>query len=63
VYWGKGFRSAFAELGELRNIISRKILVLVLSATVTLQIYREVCECLFLKNLHLAALSPQRQNI
>jgi len=63
VYRGKGFRSAFAELGELRSIISRKIPVLVLSATVTLQIYSEVCECLFLKNPHLVALSPQRQNI
>ena len=63
VYRGKGFRSAFADIGELRSIVSRKIPVVVLSATVTQQIFSEVMECLFLKEVHLVALSPQRSNI
>ena len=63
VYRGKGFRSAFADIGELRSIVSGKIPVAVLSATVTQQIFCEVLECLFLKEVHLVALSPQRSNI
>ena len=63
VYRGKGFRSVFADIGELRSIVSRKIPVVVLSATVTQQIFSEVMECLFLKEVHLVVLSPQRSNI
>ena len=57
VYRGKGFCSAFADIGELRSIVSRKIPVVVMSATVTQQIFSEVMECLFLKEVHLVALS------
>ena len=63
VYRGKGFRSPFADIGELRSIDSRKIPVVVLSATVTQQIFSEGMEFLFLKEVHLVALSPQRSNI
>ena len=63
VYRGKGFRSAFADIGELWSIVSRKIPVVLLSATVTQQIFSEVMECLFLKEVHLVALSQQRSNI
>jgi len=62
-YRGKGFRSAFAEIGELRSIIPRTIPILVLSATVTQKIFSEVLERLFLTTVYLVAMTPQRSNI
>ena len=63
LYRGHEFRTAFAEIGELRGIISRQIPVLALSATVTHLIFKEVVDQLFLKDVQIVALSPQRRNI
>ena len=60
---GREFRTAFADLGELRAIVSRKIPIVALSATITYAMFKEVKESLYLKDEFVIAISPERLNL
>ena len=60
---GREFRTAFADLGELRAIVSRKIPIVALSATITYPMFKEVKESLYLKDEFVIAISPERLNL
>ena len=57
------FRTAFAELGELRGIVSRSLPFVALSATVTYSIYEEIKQTLYLKGDIIIAVSPECPNL
>ena len=60
---GDMFRTAFAEIGELRSIIPNEVPVMALTATCTQSVFEAVTNCLLLKEPVVIALSPQRKNI
>lgn len=60
---GVDFRTAFAELGELRAIVPKRLPFIALSATVTGSIFQEIKRTLYLKDEFVVAVSPERTNI
>ena len=61
--WGDRFRTAFAQIGELRSIIPKKVKILALTATATSMTYHVVCERLSMVDPLLVAMPPHRPNI
>ena len=60
---GDQFRTAFAEIGELRSIIPSGVPVVALTATCTHAINRRITDCLSLSEAVTVAVSPERENI
>ena len=60
---GDQFRTAFAEIGELRSIILSGVPVVALTATCTHAIHRRITDCLSLSEAVAVAVSPERKNI
>ena len=60
---GDQFRTAFAEIGELRSIIPSGVPVVALTATCTHAIHRRITDCLSLSEAVTVAVSPERENI
>lgn len=62
IYRGDQFRTAFADIGELRSALPN-VPVLVATATATRTTYDCVVQRLLMQNVHLVGLSPNRNNI
>ena len=60
--WGDSFRKAFAEIGDVRSIITSSVNVLALMATATKETY-VIVKRLSLENPTVIALPPFRNNI
>ena len=61
--WGEEFRVAFAQIGDLRSLIPKRVNVMALTATATSVTFSAVCSRLAMDKPTLIAFSPNRDNI
>ena len=61
--WGEEFRTAFAEIGDLRSLLPTTVNVMALTATATSETLDVVTRKLSLDNLTLITLAPNQDNI
>ncbi|XP_065893522.1 ATP-dependent DNA helicase RecQ-like isoform X1 [Dysidea avara] len=61
--WGDKFRTAFAQIGEVRCLIPSSVNVMALTATSTIETFQVVLQRLSLFNPVTVAVSPNRGNI
>ncbi len=61
--WGDEFRTAFAQIGDLRSLIAKKVKIMALTATATTETFYVVTSRLSMDNPKLIALPPSRENI
>ena len=60
---GDTFRSAFANIGEIRCLIPSDVNIIALTATATMETFHAVCQRLSLFKPVIVAVSPNRMNI
>ena len=60
---GDTFRSAFANIGEIRCLIPSDVNIIALTATATIETFHAVCQRLSLFKPVIVAVSPNRMNI
>ena len=63
LYRGDKFRTAFAQIGEVRCLIPSSVNVMALTATSTIETFQVVLQRLSLFNPVTVAVSPNRGNI
>ena len=61
--WGDEFRTAFANIGDLRSLLPTSVKVMALTATATQETLRVVSERLSMRNVAIVSLPPGAANI
>ena len=61
--WGDTFRTAFAQIGNLRSLIPQHVKIMALTATATYETLEVIKERLAMEEPSIISLSPHRDNI
>ena len=63
ILWGEGFRKAFIHINEFISILTKKPVILALTATATNQTVEKIAYYLDMKDYELITTNPDRRNI